>query len=240
MAQGVTFEGLSAVFLTGFIPPLLWLWFWLKEDPHPEPKKALLTSFILGMLAVPIALFAEYGWYAFAAFAGITTAANYNSLWFLAPWAFIEEFIKFAMAWVADLKRSVYDEPVDAVIYLITVALGFAAMENVLFLLRSSGIDGGIFGLIVTADLRFIGASVLHTVASGTIGVSIAFSFFHQEHHIRNIWGGIILATILHTAFNKFIIGAESSEAVFRTFFVIWTLALILIFFFEKVKRIKS
>ena len=240
MAPAVTVEGLSVIFLTGFIPPLLWLWFWLKEDPHPEPKKSLLTSFILGIAVVPVVLLAEYGWFKIALNLQIVNPNNDSSLWLLAPWAFIEEFAKFSVAWWADLKRSVYDEPVDAIIYLITVALGFAAMENVLFLMKTTGAESGLFTLLATADLRFIGASILHTVAAGIVGVSIAFTFFHPKHHIRNIWGGIALATILHTSFNKFIIGVEGSGGVFQIFFVIWTLALILIFFFEKVKRIRA
>ncbi|OGF82376.1 hypothetical protein A3B18_02235 [Candidatus Giovannonibacteria bacterium RIFCSPLOWO2_01_FULL_46_13] len=231
---------ISLVFLTGFIPPLLWLWFWLKEDPHPESRRSLFTSFVAGIAIVPFVLLAEYFWHRFALYAGISSGTSFSSLWLLVPWAFIEEVAKFGAAWWADLKQSVYDEPVDAVIYLITVALGFAAMENVLFLFKSMGANEGIFAILATANLRFIGATILHTVASGAVGVSIAFTFFHPERHSWNIWGGLILATVLHTAFNKFIMDAGSSGEVFQTFFLVWTLALILIFFFEKVKRIKS
>jgi len=241
MAQALTVESITTIFLTGFIPPLLWLWFWLREAPHHESRKSLFTSFILGIAVVPFVLLAEYLWFRAVEFSGLPIPKNFNSLWLIIPWAFAEEAAKFAVAWWADLRRSIYyDEPVDAIIYLITVALGFAAMENVLFLNKVTTGGAGIFALIQTADLRFIGATILHTVSSGIIGVSIAFTFFHREHHIRNIWGGIILATVLHTAFNKFIIGAGGSEAVFKTFFGLWTLALILIFFFEKVKRIKN
>lgn len=240
MAEGLSLKDLGIVFFTGFLPPLLWLWFWLKEDPHPEPRKALIASFAFGMAVVPVVLLLEYLWYRAAFFAGFARAGELTGLILLIPWAFIEEVAKFSVAWWADLKRSVYDEPVDAMIYLITVALGFAAAENMLFLLKSIGAGDDIFTVFITADLRFLGATLLHTVAAGTIGSSIAFSFFHPEHHLRNIWGGIILATILHTAFNIFIIEAESSDTLFKTFFSLWTLAVILIFFFEKVKKLKS
>lgn len=238
MAQALTFQDILLVFLTGFLPPLLWLWFWLKEDPHPEPRYRLLTSFVLGIAAVPVVLLGEYLWYRVALLVGLAELGAITSLWLLVVWAFMEEGAKFVVAWWADLKRSVYDEPVDAIIYLITVALGFAAMENILFLLKSAG--EGPFILLTTADLRFIGATVLHTVAAGVMGVSIAFAFFHPRHQFKNIWGGIILATVLHTAFNLLIIRAVSSEALFKTFFALWTLALILIFFFEKIKKLRS
>lgn len=245
MAQALTIEGLSTVLVTGLLPPLLWLWFWLKEDTHKEPKGAIMKSFVLGMASVPIVLLLEYAWCSFSLKYGFvqncdsSSASGFASLWLLAPWAFIEEVSKFSVAWWADLRRSIYEEPIDAIIYLITVALGFAAMENVLFLLKTLNGGGGLLNIVATADLRFIGATILHTVASGIVGVSIAFTFFHPEIHARNIWGGLILATVLHTAFNKFIIGAGSPNSVFQAFFTIWTLALILIFFFEKVKRLK-
>jgi RsiW-degrading membrane proteinase PrsW (M82 family) len=128
MASTLTINGISAIFLTGFIPPLLWLWFWLKEDPHPEPKRSLLTSFVLGMAVVPVVLIAEFLWLKFAIKAGLPGTFTYSSLWLLAPWAFIEEVAKFSVAWFSDLKKSVYDEPVDAIIYIITVALGLQTL----------------------------------------------------------------------------------------------------------------
>ncbi|MBI2023984.1 PrsW family intramembrane metalloprotease [Candidatus Giovannonibacteria bacterium] len=238
MAPTLTAEGVSLVFLTGFIPPLLWLWFWLKEDPHPEPKNALFKSFILGVAAVPFVILVQSLWKYLAMSLGLVDLQNEYSWWLLIPWAFAEEIAKFGAAWWADLRRSVYDEPVDAIIYLITVALGFAAMENFLFLLKIMGQNGKLFDILATADYRFMGATLLHTVTAGIVGVSIAFTFFHPEHHRRNIIGGIILATVLHTAFNIFIINAESSASIFRTMFAVWTLALVLIFFFERVKRL--
>ena len=50
---------LVLAFLSGIIPSLLWLWFWLKEEENPEPKGLLTVIFILGMIAVVVALFIE-------------------------------------------------------------------------------------------------------------------------------------------------------------------------------------
>jgi RsiW-degrading membrane proteinase PrsW (M82 family) len=236
MAGGINLQNFLLVFITGLLPPLLWLWFWLKEDPHPEPRRTLIISFILGMAAVPVVLFVEYLFYTFSVMLGIVERGEIANIFLLFGWAFIEESSKFITAWWADLKRSVYDEPVDALIYLITVALGFAALENILFLFDI--IKEGPVTTAIAANLRFFGATLLHTVTAGIIGVSIALSFFHQEHRRRNIWGGIGLATLLHGAFNAFIIKASSSATLFKTFFAVWTLIIILIFFFEKVKRI--
>ena len=80
-------------------------------------------------------------------------------------------------AYLAALRFRVFDEPLDGVIYLVTAALGFSALENVFFLITPAQ-GGDLLRTIVTGDLRFIGASLLHTLASATIGVSLALSFY--------------------------------------------------------------
>ena len=60
MAQNLTASTLFFAIAGGFIPSLLWLWFWLKEDSHPEPRVNLIYTFIAGMVAVPIAMVFEY------------------------------------------------------------------------------------------------------------------------------------------------------------------------------------
>ena len=110
--------------LGGLLPALLWLWFWLKEDSRcPEPRLLIIATFIAGMIAVPIVLPLEQY---VESFASGTIA--------LTLWAAIEEIFKYIAALVVVLWRKVVNEPIDAVIYMITVALGFAALENALFL----------------------------------------------------------------------------------------------------------
>ena len=60
MAQNLTASTLFFAIAGGFIPSLLWLWFWLKEDSHPEPRTNLIYTFIAGMIVVPIAMIFEY------------------------------------------------------------------------------------------------------------------------------------------------------------------------------------
>ena len=89
----------------------------------------------------------------------------------------LEEVFKFAAAYFVALRARVYDEPLDAIIYLVTVALGFSALENALFLWGPLK-EGDILRTIVTGDLRFIGATLLHTLSSATIGIALALSFY--------------------------------------------------------------
>jgi len=220
------------------LPALLWLWFWLREDLHPEPRRILLLTFTAGMVMAIVALFLEQGtnvlitkWFVFL-------PKWLFSVILLFVWAAIEEIAKYIAARRAALRLSSFDEPVDALIYLITAALGFAALENILFLLKVFGGHGMLAGLI-TGNLRFLGATLLHVVSSAIVGASVAFSFFHKEKLMRNVLGGLLFATILHTLFNFFIINSGDTN-LFKILIPLWLAVVILFFIFEKIKGLKN
>lgn len=226
-----------AVFL-GLAPVVFWLGFWLREDSeHPEPKSVLLLTFLAGMGAVAVALPLEYGVLYLEKKIGIdSTTYGFIALIFI--WSFIEEVLKYLAAQETSLKTRFFDEPVDALVYLITAALGFAALENILFLLKVVNLDGLVSGFI-TGNLRFIGATLLHIATSAIVGSSIAFSFYPPRKRLPNIIGSIGLATILHFSFNYFIIKAEGID-ILKLFIPLWILIVVIIFIFEKVKKIKQ
>ncbi len=218
-------------FLGGLVPALVWLWLFLKEDRvHPEPHLLILLAFLAGMLSVLISLVLE--------------SLSLN-LPFIAPgtvativlWAFIEEFAKWAVAAATVLWRPFDDEPIDPVIYLITVALGFSALETGLFLMGPV-LDLDLGAILVTGNLRFLGAALVHVVSSAAIGFALAFSFYHsREVQWAALVVGIILATALHALFNFFIIIASGSIALL-VFFFVWVCVITLFILFERVKQL--
>lgn len=212
--------------LGGILPALLWLAFWLMEDRcDPEPKRYIFFCFVAGMIAVLLVLPLEKG-----------IAPYLQGAQLLLAWAAIEEVFKFGAAYMAALRFRVFDEPLDGVIYLVTAALGFSALENVLFLITPAG-SGDLLRTLVTGDLRFIGASLLHTLASATIGISLALSFYKSVHMRRlAALAGVILAVALHTLFNFFILKG-GSESTFVVFLVIWLGIVALLFAIEQVKQ---
>lgn len=238
MAHSITSTDIFFAFIVGLLPALLWLWFWLKEDVHPEPRRVLILTFAGGMMMAIVALFLEQiAQFLVKNILGIIfQSAGVFILLFI--WAAIEEIAKYAAASRIALRLSCFDEPIDALIYLITAALGFAAFENILFLLKVFGDQGMVVGFI-TGNLRFLGATLLHVMTSATVGASIAFSFFHKEKRARNVLGGLILATILHTAFNFFIIKGRGT-GLLEVLIPLWLAVIVLLFVFEKIKGLKK
>lgn len=212
----------------GVLPTLLWLWFWLREDSkHPEPRKLIALAFLAGMIAVALVIPIEQ-WVA-----GLLAS---QALIFFA-WSAIEELAKFLLAWVTVLRRREDDEPIDPIVYMVVVALGFAAAENTLFLLSPlSGIT--LSQTIITGDYRFVGATLLHVLASAAIGVSLALSFYKPRRiRRRYLVVGVILSIALHALFN-FLIMNTAPEQMVRTFAFVWLGLVALLAVLEFVKRI--
>lgn len=237
----------------GILPALLWLWFWLQEDRlHPEPRGMIIRAFIFGMIAVPLALpFEQAAQNSFCAgIQNVSLCSNGILVIFL--WAASEELLKFVVAFFSALDTKEYDEPIDAVIYLLTVALGFAAMENTLFLISSISNTTPVVSL-VTGNLRFIGATLLHVLSSGVIGLFLGLSFCKSRFAKAGyLFLGIGLAIVLHTVFNIFIMNYSSGtetfvvfghawavSKIFIIFAFVWLAILLLIAGFEKVKQIQ-
>lgn len=213
-------------FLGGLLPSFIWLYFLLKEDARcPEPRALISLAFVAGMAAVPLALPLEQ----------YAQAHLTDTLSIFIAWATIEETLKYIMAATFILwRRSVGSAP-DYVMYMITVALGFAAAENMLFLLAP--LSGGHFATgIFTGDLRFLGSTLLHVVASASIGFALAFSADYRPA-ARTVAAalGLILAIVLHTTFNMLIITKGASTAL-AAFFLVWTVFVVFLAAFEVLK----
>jgi RsiW-degrading membrane proteinase PrsW (M82 family) len=211
----------------GSIPSLLWLWFWLKEDhKNPEPRGMLTIIFIMGMLSVIIVLPVQQ----------FLQSIIHNANFSLVTLAFSEEFIKYAAVIMFLWNTDIADEPIDWPIYLITAAVGFAALENTLYLIKPISLGQDTIGLL-TGQLRYLGSTLLHTVSSGIVGISLGFSL-----HLKRVWQnfyllfGLILATTLHSAFNFFIMKNSGSDFL-KVFAFLWVVTIIVMLVFEKLRR---
>lgn len=227
-------------FIGGLFPALIWLWFWMHEShEHKEPKFTLWLTFISGMCAVflvyPLQRIAEW---ALGEAPGTWTI--------IMVWAALEEILKFLAAYFIALRDRVhiFDEPIDAFVYLMTASLGFAALENTLFLI-SPLLEGNALSSILVGNMRFMGANLLHVASSGILSLFIAFAYF-KPSWLRRIYTvvGLIAAFVFHGVFNYVLTMIESGiigkEKIFLAFSFVWITLIILILALEKVKKLKD
>jgi len=218
----------AIAFVSALVPALFWLWFWLREDKtNPEPLLLIAITFIAGMAVVPLALPLQK-----------LAIDHYTGEALIWAWVIIEEVLKYGVAVGVILWNNAVDEPVDMVIYMIVIALGFSALENTLFLFNL--IDNGDFlEASVTGAFRFLGATLLHVLASATVGVALAFAFCRGAvAHIVYGMGGLFIAILLHAFFNFTIMDA-SGEIILAVFLFVWIGIIMLFLVFEKIKRVE-
>jgi RsiW-degrading membrane proteinase PrsW (M82 family) len=275
--------------LGGIIPAFFWIWFWIREDRlRPEPKSALLSSFLGGIMAVLLALFFELVVYYLLADATIPAteakdpslfwltlqniADHYNlmhwqiNFWqpiqnFFDNWSFsalyhinakkfilvvviapfIEELLKLLFAYTICLRRKVNDEPIDASIYMLTTALGFAAVETALFLTQPLA-QGHVLDTFIAGNFRSIGPMLIHLICSAILGIFIGLAFYQSRFKkFLFLVMGFIISLILHSLFNFFISLNESTQNI--SFFWVavletWILVVVLLALFERVKKV--
>lgn len=238
--SGLPLQAIAYALLGGIIPALIWLYFLLREDKrNPEPPILIFIAFVAGMMAVIGVIIPEsvVQNYAIAHFPACTTGSC-TQIIFL--WAAIEETAKYLLCALFVLWRRDVDESLDLVIYMITTALGFAALENTLFLIAPFAQGNYVSGFL-TDNLRFIGSTLVHVMSSSVIGFTLAFTYKKMTtwsgYGLRAalVAGALILAIALHTIFNLFIITNSAGERVLA-FFVVWTCAVVFFALFELLK----
>lgn len=215
--------------LGGVLPALVWLLFWLREDSKsPEPRNILVRTFLFGMLSVALVLPFQKG---------VELLIPELTLISLFLWAALEEVFKFGAGYFGGLHSVDDNEPLDPMIYMITASLGFVALENTLFIFGPL-LGGDTSAGLVTGNMRFIGASLLHVVSSGIIGAALSLSFY-QSRAKRILWGiiAIVIAIAFHTFFN-FLIITHGNLGTTTAFFLVWAVVVFLLLVFEKIKTI--
>ncbi|NBV76714.1 PrsW family intramembrane metalloprotease [bacterium] len=222
------FEPVIVALAGGFFPSLAWLWFWRREDrEHPEPRYLIALAFLGGMLTVACVIPLQK---AVAPLIPTTTLL-------FTVWSAIEEVCKYLSARITVLWRRDDDEPIDPVIYMIATALGFAALENTLFLLSPLA-GNSLRQTIITGDLRFVGATLLHVLSSSIIGCALGIAFYKSR--VAQFWwliAGILSAIAVHSTFNYLILNVPEAYLV-RTFSVVWISLIVVFAVLEYIKRI--
>ena len=225
----------------GFLPSLIWLNFYFREDCHPEPKHLLIKVFLMGIIISPLAILFQLllvkcesvaSLRGFCFPTGILTPSSPEFfLWS----AFVEEVVKFYAIKLMILKNPEFDEPIDAMIYMMAAALGFAAIENTLIIFQT--VSDSVAITINTLILRFVGATLLHALSSGLLGYFLAISWFFQNHRKKLFIIGLIMATMFHFTFNILIFAFEGQVlSLLYTTSLLLGMAFLISILFDKLK----
>jgi len=244
---------LAVYLIAGVLPCFLWLLFYLARDKNPEPRQEIAKVFFLGALITAPAVGLQIFLINAINSLGLPEIIALLLANILAI-AFIEEYAKYFAVWVreqAAQQNHHLDEPVDFVIYMVVAALGFAAVENLLFLLPAvqdiffTGnellrAESAMF-LVSLSLFRSLTAILLHTLCSGVMGYYMAMAFCRKKRQSGILARGFIIVSVLHGLYNFSIMKSEeNSLLLFVPLFIIFALAIALYRCFNRLLKMKS
>jgi RsiW-degrading membrane proteinase PrsW (M82 family) len=176
-------------------PALLILVYILRQDrARPEPKGLVLTVFLLGLAGIVPAVIVEM------LLDSLTSAFAFSPLLVALFRAFVvaafcEEGLKFLIVTRTVYRKPAFDEVMDGIVYAVVASLGFACMENILYVLDSGPL---------TALTRAFTAVPMHALAAGIMGYYLGKAKFapsparEHEYQVR----GLSWAVFVHGSYN--------------------------------------
>ena len=184
------------------IPALLLLvYFYRRDHLKPEPKQLIVKIFLLGILSTIPIIIMELTLAVFKDFFSFHPLAGYAFRAFIIA-ALCEEGFKFIIVKQFAYNRVEFDEVMDGIVYTIVASLGFAVVENMLYVIRAG---------IVVALLRAVTAIPLHALASGLMGYYLGVAkFITDKTSERKLFmKGLGLAILVHGLYNFFLFSVE-------------------------------
>ncbi len=187
------------VFLVALAPCIFWLWLIYRWDKYrPEPRSLIIRTFFIGLVvAIPVALIE--GFLYPQSLNGPTSiqAAAYVAF-FVA--GVTEEGAKFLVVRLSVYRSRHFEEPADGLVYSAAAALGFASLENVIYIVT--------FGLQVIL-VRGLFSNLAHVLFSSLWGYPLALGKLGLMKP-RSAYIGLVLAMIAHGIFD-FLFFTQSS-----------------------------
>lgn len=169
-------------------PCLFLLWYFYHRDKYePEPKWNILKIFLIGAaMVIPAAIIESTLIWALNSVTTGMLNIIIMSFFIIAP---TEELLKYfaVKQWI--YRSLEFDEVMDGIVYTVAASLGFATVENILYVIQH-----GIAVAIARAFLAVPG----HAFFGALMGYYIGRAKFNYNNEIKLLLVGILLATILH------------------------------------------
>ena len=176
------------------LPVVLLMIFIYRQDKYQkEPIKSLAKAFLGGMLAIPLDLLLvgliNQIW--------VSDTVFYNAFW---EAGIPEEFSKFLIFMALIWWDKNFDEYMDGIVYATFIGLGFACIENVMYVFgaASESIGSGVSTGVVRAILSVPG----HFLFGVVMGYFLSLAKFNKKWRFVHLMSGLLLAMLVHGLFD--------------------------------------
>jgi protease PrsW len=178
-------------------PGIAIMWYIYAKDKYDrEPKRHIIISFFLGMLAtIPAIIVQATVTTLFGDFRNSTSVAYY-AFYAFAIVAASEELSKYLMLRVYAYRQKEFNEPFDGIVYSVMVAMGFATLENIGYVYQY-GMGTGITRMFLSVPA--------HASFGVLMGYYVGLAKFNKGGSAALTFKGLLLAILFHGAFDFFL-----------------------------------
>jgi RsiW-degrading membrane proteinase PrsW (M82 family) len=177
--------------ISAITPPLLIVFFIYRNDLHEkESHKLLLNTFLLGCFLVLPMILLEL----------ITENIFKNIFIFsMIGVALVEEGVKYITLLNYNFPKKDFNEPYDGIIYSLVLTMGFAMVENIMYVI-GSGSEGASVSI-----LRMLTAIPMHATCGIVMGYFLGLAKMNKKNKSKNFILSIISPVLIHGLYNYFI-----------------------------------
>jgi RsiW-degrading membrane proteinase PrsW (M82 family) len=237
---------IGAFVVLSVVPALLLAaYFWRADVTSGEPLDLLVVTFVLAVLFAGFAgVLNSVGGGLQALDFGVTGIGIGSILFFYLVVGPIEEAVKLLAVRLHAFRSSRFDSVVDGAVYGAVAGLGFATIENALYITRFMAEDGGVFSIAFVRALAGPG----HVVYSGIAGYYLGLAKFNRENAGPIVVKGLLIAAFVHATYNVTVgivppIIADSSQLSLGAAFVGYIVLYVAVagfYLYRKVARYRS
>jgi len=168
---------------------------YLKDKYEKEPKRLLIISFLLGAIVSIIITTLLYGIFKLALplTNSLSVFQQFVQAFFVV--GFSEELSKYLIVLFFAQRNKAFNEPFDGIVYAVMVSMGFAATENIMYVMDSGA---------TTALLRAFTAIPAHATFGILMGYFMGKAKFSNNRMVLNLTG-LGLAILFHGAYDFFL-----------------------------------
>ncbi|CDQ39784.1 MULTISPECIES: glutamic-type intramembrane protease PrsW [Virgibacillus] len=201
-----------AIFSAGIAPALALMSFFYLKDRFSEPLPLIIRTFVLGMLLVFPIMFIQY----------VIQSEEIITNNFLESFlivGFLEEFFKWFIFMYTIYHHSEFDAHYDGIVYAVAISLGFATLENILYLFTNG---------ISYAFTRALFPVSSHALFGVIMGYYFGKAKMNPDNRRKNVCYAFFFPYVLHGIYNYILIQVSSYWAIILIPFMIglWIIGL--------------
>jgi len=193
----------TEILLWAVLPSILVSIYIARKDLFPEPKSVIAASILFGFLIfIPhFIFFSIIGNFYWDYLDGLDTLFQQEVVINFFQAAFVEEALKYLVFLFLIVRFNAFNEPMDAIVYGVSISLGFSLMET----LDWANIilqDQGPMMALSNVQARSWTSNTMHAGCGMIMGLILSKAFFHKGYNFLKLFFALFIPILVHACYN--------------------------------------